>query len=296
MVGVRYARQDIEKPRTLSQMDHEQVDVVCFAHPCVWLGRSNAHAAHCDVGFRGELKNRHRLTPVCRRQTRIASSIGLYLCLSADEVPSNEPLIVDLSDKVVEKTKKVRTRTRNLIGEIGKTVDVVDQRTAAALPPVEEDELAEYARTAVRAADQRKAVDPVVIRIANVSYITTFMVCVTGNNSPQIRAIGNLVEEDLYKKHNLKPKRSTGTANSGWLLLDYGDMMVHIFSPEQRDNYDLESLWSQGEGLDISDCLITVGNKWPVRWRDDTNDVGNGNASTPNSSTDGDTDEDDWLA
>jgi ribosome-associated protein len=275
-------------------MDHELVDVVCFAHPCVWLGRSNAHAAHGDVSLR-DMRNHHRLTPVRRRQTRIAPS-RVKVCLSADEIPSNEPLIVDLSDKVVEKTKKIRTRTRNLIGEIGKAVDVVDWGTAAALPPVEEDELAEYARTAVRAADQRKAVDPVVIRIANVSYITTFMVCVTGNNAPQIRAIGNLVEEDLYKKHNLKPKRSTGTANSGWLLLDYGDMMVHIFSPEQRDNYDLESLWSRGEGLDISDCLITVNNKWPMRWRDDTKDVDDDITTTPNSDGDGETDDDDWLA
>jgi ribosome-associated protein len=173
------------------------------------------------------------------------------------ETDTDEPDMVDLSEEIVQKTKKVRARTGNFVDEMQSPSNVADSVDTSLLPPVHLDEIAEYARTAVRASDKRKAIDPIAIRIANLTYITTFMVCLTGKNSPQIRAIANIVEEELFKEHGLKPKRSALTPNSGWLLLDYGDLMVHIFSPEQRDSYDMESLWRKGERLDISDCLVT---------------------------------------
>jgi ribosome-associated protein len=165
--------------------------------------------------------------------------------------------MVDLSENVAQRTKKVRVRTGSFVDEMLAPSNVADSVDTSLLPPVHLDEIADYARTAVRAADKRKGIDPVAVRIANLTYITTFMVCITGKNSPQIRAIANIVEEDLFKEHKLKPKRSSLTPNSGWLLLDYGDLMVHIFSPDQRANYNMESLWRKGERLDISDCLIT---------------------------------------
>lgn len=180
--------------------------------------------------------------------------------LSTPEMPIDEhlleddPLIVDLSEET-QKTKKVRRRTGNLVSEIDREEPVEDSIDPTLLPPVHLDEVADYARTAVRAADKRKAESPVAFRVANVSYITTFMVCLTGKSTPQIRAIANIVEEELLKQHQLKPKQSTRTTSSGWILLDYGDLMVHIFSPEQRVNYNMESLWRKGEPLDISDCV-----------------------------------------
>jgi ribosome-associated protein len=149
----------------------------------------------------------------------------------------------------------VRRRTGGLVGEIDRAADVADSVDAGLLVAVAEDEMAPAARTAVRAADARKGVDPVVLRVSNVSYITTFMVVVTGRNAPQIRAIANLVEEDLLKVHRLKPRRRSRAATSGWILLDYGDLMVHVFLPEQRIQYNMEGLWHKGEPLDISDCL-----------------------------------------
>jgi ribosome-associated protein len=287
--------------RDLVAMEHHPINTCtpCFAHACPWVGHEIDRSTACRGRLPPSLANARRIGPSRRPQQRSNHANGIHSCLAAEESATNEPLIVDLSPEIVQKTKKVRARTKSLIGEIGKYIETVDKDSAASLPPVELDEGAEYARTAIRAADQRKATDPVVIRIANVSYITTFMVCVTGNNAPQIRAIGNLVEEDLLKKHKLKPKRSTGTANSGWLLLDYGDMMVHIFSPEERKNYDLETLWARGEVLDIADCLVTASSK-AVENGSRNNGIGRGaDVQTYTNglpSDDASADEDDWLA
>jgi ribosome-associated protein len=279
-------------------MEVTRTSLPCFAHACPWVGYEIWQSAACRDRPVGHSANSRRASPARRPQPRSNGTHVVCASLAAEEPSINEPRIVDLSPQVVQKTKKVRARTKSLIGEIGKFVDIVDRDSVASLPPVELDEVAEHARTAIRAADQRKATDPVVIRIANVSYITTFMVCVTGNNAPQIRAIGNLVEEDLLKKHKLKPKRSTGTANSGWLLLDYGDMMVHIFSPEERENYDLETLWARGEVLDISDCLVTAGSM--ARGNGSRNDdkVGSDVQADIDGlpSDDAPADDDDWLA
>lgn len=174
--------------------------------------------------------------------------------------PLPEPEIVDIGP-VVQRTKKVRRRTKGLVGEIDTEPDIADTLESAGLPAVGDDDMAPAARTAVRAADARKGIDPMVVRVANVSSVTTFMVCVTGKNPPQIRAIANLVEEDLLKEHELKSQRRSRTAESGWVLLDYGDLMVHVFSPEQRKNYNMEDLWRRGEILDISDCLVGPGAK-----------------------------------
>lgn len=182
-----------------------------------------------------------------RRQPRAAFDIG-------EPLPGGEPEIVDIGP-VVQRTKKVRRRTKGLVGEIDNEPDIADTIESSGLSKVEDDDMAPVARTAVRAADARKGIDPVVVRISNVSCVTTFMVCVTGKNPPQIRAIANLVEEDLLKEHKLKSMRRSRTAESGWTLLDYGDLMVHVFSPEQRRNYNMEDLWRRGEVLDISDCL-----------------------------------------
>lgn len=174
--------------------------------------------------------------------------------------PLPEPEIVDIGP-VVQRTKKVRRRTKGLVGEIDTEPDIADTLESAGLPAVGDDDMAPAARTAVRAADARKGIDPMVVRVANVSSVTTFMVCVTGKNPPQIRAIANLVEEDLLKEHQLKSQRRSRTAESGWVLLDYGDLMVHVFSPEQRRNYNMEDLWRRGEILDISDCIVGPGVK-----------------------------------
>lgn len=130
-----------------------------------------------------------------------------------------------------EKRKKVRQRTRSFVDEISVSPDSVLTSDAARQPPIEEDEITEYVRTAVKAADLRKAENIVALRISKLTYISSFIIMATGNNPPQIRAIGNLVEEYLAKQHGLHTRRKDGTAGCGWLLLD---CMYSLLIPSLR--------------------------------------------------------------
>lgn len=160
---------------------------------------------------------------------------------------------------LVEKTKKVRLRTAKLLSEMEDTssegAGLELASDADSLPPVADDETMPWVRTTIMAADERKARDPVAIRVARVTYMTSFIVALTGRSEPQIKAIANLVEERMHEEHGCEPRRTSGKAASGWILLDYGDMMVHVFLPDEREFYDLESLWKKGEVVDISKFL-----------------------------------------
>lgn len=137
----------------------------------------------------------------------------------------------DLDDNVIdvirpdsqgtsEKRKKLRKRTGDIIDEITMPPESILTSDADQQPPISEDETTKYVRTAAKAADERKAVDILALRVSKLTYTATFIVIATGKNTPQIRAIGNLIEEDLAKKHRMFSQRRDGTANSGWLLLD----------------------------------------------------------------------------
>ncbi len=123
-------------------------------------------------------------------------------------------------DLVEEKTKKVRLQTSRLLDAINAEPENNLTSDADSLPPIREDETMAWVRTAVRAGDTRKAVNPVAIRVMRITYITSFMVALTGKSAPQLRAIANLVEENMFKEHGVSPKRIAGVAQSGWILLD----------------------------------------------------------------------------
>lgn len=123
-------------------------------------------------------------------------------------------------DIIEEKTKKVRQRTSELLDAINKERESNLASDADSLPPLEQDETIGWVRTAVRAGDERKALNPVAIRVMRVTYITSWMVALTGKSAPQLRAIANLVEENMFKEHDATPKRSSGSPQSGWILLD----------------------------------------------------------------------------
>ena len=72
------------------------------------------------------------------------------------------------------------------------------------------------------------------------------MIC-TGNSERQLSALVDALEETARKKHRLKPPRVEGHAVSGWVLVDFGSVIVHAFSSEQRKRYKLEELWRDGK-------------------------------------------------
>eukprot|EP00986_Skeletonema_menzelii_P009642 scaffold4424_cov154-Skeletonema_menzelii.AAC.2 len=140
----------------------------------------------------------------------------------------------------------------------GSSVDPSD------LPPghISADPLVPLVHTIVHAADMRKATDIVAMRVTHVTSLTNFVIIVSGTSRPQNQAIANAIKtdvEELYDgKRCLGKGIPEGSADSGWILLDYGEVMVHVMTPKSRLFYDMEGQWRErgGEYLDLSDVLV----------------------------------------
>ena len=95
---------------------------------------------------------------------------------------------------------------------------------------------------AARAASEKQARDIVVLQVRELIAVTDFFVIVSGATDRQVKAIGDEVEAELLKAGS-KPIRREGERDMRWLLLDYGDLVVHVFREEERAFYELERLW-----------------------------------------------------
>jgi ribosome-associated protein len=106
---------------------------------------------------------------------------------------------------------------------------------------------------AVRAARDRKAVDIVVLDLRKAGGFTDYFVICTGMNPRQINAIADAVDDTLRRDLGERPALAEGTDRSEWILLDYFDFVVHVFSRECRAFYDLERLWGGAERYAMAD-------------------------------------------
>lgn len=98
--------------------------------------------------------------------------------------------------------------------------------------------------TAVLTADQRKAENIVTLKLDKLSVIADyFMICNAGSE-PHVKAISSYIEKDVKEKFGKKPISIEGKAESGWVLIDYGALVIHVMTPETREHYQLDSLWS----------------------------------------------------
>ena len=108
--------------------------------------------------------------------------------------------------------------------------------------------------TAVSAIQDRKGHDITILDLANVDGAPTGQVIIcTGNSTTQVSAIADSVREEIQKQTGEKPINYDGYRNSQWIVIDYGDTMVHVFLPETRAFYRLEELWSDAETIRIPD-------------------------------------------
>lgn len=107
-------------------------------------------------------------------------------------------------------------------------------------------QMMEYVKTIVDALEDKKANDIKVIRISEISSMADYLILADGDNRNQIQAMSDNVEESM-RKANMELKNREGYANGGWILLDYYDIIVHIFSETERAFYDLDRIWSDGE-------------------------------------------------
>ena len=107
---------------------------------------------------------------------------------------------------------------------------------------------------AVRAAQDKKAVDLVVLDLRKASGFTDYFVICTGTNARQINAIADSVEDTLKREYGERPALTEGVEKSEWILLDYFNFVVHVFSRDCRAFYGLERLWGNAERHELADA------------------------------------------
>ena len=114
------------------------------------------------------------------------------------------------------------------------------------------------ASIACSALEEKKAEDIRVIDIEHVSVIADYFIIASGTNRNQVQALAESVEEQLYKA-GFEKKQTEGYTAGNWILLDYGDIVVHIFDRENRLFYDLERIWRDGNQIDVSELENETG-------------------------------------
>ncbi len=107
------------------------------------------------------------------------------------------------------------------------------------------------AKLALKALDEKKGKDIKVIDIHEVSVIADYFIIASASNENQVQAMVDSVRETLGRA-GFEPKQVEGNKNSSWILMDYGDMIVHIFDEDNRLFYDLERIWRDGKTLELS--------------------------------------------
>ncbi len=103
----------------------------------------------------------------------------------------------------------------------------------------------EMADIAVKALEEKKAIDIKVIDISHISTLADYFIIASGSNRSQVQAMADAVDEALDKT-GVHARSTEGYQNANWILLDYGDIVVHLFDEENRLFYDLERIWRDG--------------------------------------------------
>lgn len=108
----------------------------------------------------------------------------------------------------------------------------------------------EMARIIYDALEDKKGEDIKVLNISEVSVLADYFVITSGNSDSQVKALVDSVEEKMHK-NGFELKQQEGNASGTWVLLDYGDVIVHVFDKENRLFYNLERIWSDGKTVEM---------------------------------------------
>lgn len=112
-------------------------------------------------------------------------------------------------------------------------------------------ELDEEVKLAIHYAAEKKAEKMVALDLRDIASFAEFFIIASGMNQRQVQAISDEISEQLKKQKNARPVRIEGYSTGEWVLLDYGDFIVHIFDKDARDFYDLERLWRDAKRVDL---------------------------------------------
>ncbi len=113
--------------------------------------------------------------------------------------------------------------------------------------------------TAARAAAERKALDMVAIDIRKVASFAEFFLVCSGSSTRQVQAIADEILERMRDERQSRPLHTEGYETATWILLDYGDVIVHVFTNESRQFYQLERLWRDAERVTLPDEWVNAG-------------------------------------
>ena len=109
----------------------------------------------------------------------------------------------------------------------------------------------ELAWTIAQAADDRKGEDILILQVGEVSYLADYFVIVTGFSRVQVRAISQSIEQKVETVWERRPVRVEGQAEGTWILQDFGEVIVHILMPQEREFYNLEAFWGHAEQIEF---------------------------------------------
>ena len=114
-----------------------------------------------------------------------------------------------------------------------------------------QDQSYQMAQAAAVAADDRKGENIVLLAIGEVSTLAEYFVIASGLSKAQVRAIAGSAEDAIEEKFGRKPRNIAGEQDGTWVLLDYGDLIVHAMMKQEREYYDLEAFWGHAPKLEV---------------------------------------------
>lgn len=116
---------------------------------------------------------------------------------------------------------------------------------------LQSDSSLQLALTIAQAADERKGADITILKVGDVSLLADYFVLVTGFSKVQVRAIANSIGDKVEAELQERPLRTEGQSEGSWVLHDYGDVIVHILMPQEREFYGLEAFWGHAKRINF---------------------------------------------
>ncbi len=129
-----------------------------------------------------------------------------------------------------------------------KSVELVETKTPFT-------DLDETVKLAIASASEKKAFGITALDLREIASFTEFFIICSGANVRQVQAISDGINEELKKQLNSRPIRLEGYRTGEWILLDYGDFIVHIFEKDAREFYDLERLWRDAKKVELPENI-----------------------------------------
>ncbi|HSM45495.1 MAG TPA: ribosome silencing factor [Acidimicrobiia bacterium] len=117
----------------------------------------------------------------------------------------------------------------------------------------------ELARAAADALYAKNATDVVLLDVEKAFFLSDVFVIATGSSNTNVQALADYVEEKLKESHQVKPLRVEGRTQAEWVLVDFGDIIVHVFQAAARDFYSLERLWGDAPRIKWEEPVVTDG-------------------------------------